>query len=29
LQHLSGMCLIATAVIDGAKIAFDLAHHKI
>jgi len=29
LQHISGICLIATAVIDGAKIAFDLAHHKI
>ncbi|HTB83604.1 MAG TPA: LysE family transporter [Candidatus Sulfotelmatobacter sp.] len=29
LQHVSGMCLIATAFIDGAKIAFDLAHHKI
>jgi threonine/homoserine/homoserine lactone efflux protein len=29
LQHLSGMCLIATAVFEGAKIAWDLAKHQI
>jgi len=29
LQHLSGLCLIATAIIDGAQIVFELAKHKI
>jgi threonine/homoserine/homoserine lactone efflux protein len=29
LQHFSGLCLIATAVFEGGKIAFDLAQHKI
>jgi len=29
LQHFSGLCLIATAVFEGAKIAMDLARHKI
>ena len=29
LQHISGMCLIATALFEGAKIAWDLAQHKI
>ena len=29
LQHLSGLCLIATAVFEGAKIAWDLAKHRI
>jgi len=29
LQHISGLCLIATAVFEGAKIAMDLAKHKI
>jgi hypothetical protein len=29
LQHISGLCLISTAVIEAAKIAWDLAKHKI
>jgi len=29
LQHISGLCLILTAVFEGAKIAWDLAQHKI
>jgi threonine/homoserine/homoserine lactone efflux protein len=29
LQHISGLCLIATALFEGAKIAWDLAKHKI
>jgi putative LysE/RhtB family amino acid efflux pump len=29
LQHLSGLCLIATAVFEGAQIAWHLAKHKI
>jgi len=29
LQHISGLCLITTAVFEGAKIAVDLAKHKI
>jgi L-lysine exporter family protein LysE/ArgO len=29
MQHFSGLCLIATAVFEGAKIAFDLAKYKI
>jgi L-lysine exporter family protein LysE/ArgO len=29
LQHISGLCLIITAVFEGAKIAWDLAQHKI
>jgi len=29
LQHISGLCLIATAMFEGAKIAWDLAKHKI
>jgi len=29
LQHISGLCLIATAVFEGAKIAWDLAQHRI
>ncbi len=29
LQHFSGLCLIATAVFEGAQIAWHLARHKI
>jgi len=29
LQHLSGLCLITTALIEGVKIALDLTKHKI
>ena len=29
LQHISGMCLIATAVFEGAQIAWHLAKHRI
>jgi threonine/homoserine/homoserine lactone efflux protein len=29
LQHFSGICLIATAVFEGAQIAWHLARHKI
>jgi len=29
LQHISGLCLITTAVFEGAKIAWDLAKHKL
>ena len=29
LQHVSGLCLITTAVFEGAKIAWDLAKHKL
>ena len=29
LQHISGMCLITTAVFEGGKIAWDLAQHKV
>ena len=29
LQHISGLCLIVTALFEGAKIAWDLAQHKI
>jgi hypothetical protein len=29
LQHLSGFCLITTAIIEGVKIALDLTKHKI
>ena len=29
LQHFSGLCLIATAVVEGAHIAWQLAKHKI
>jgi threonine/homoserine/homoserine lactone efflux protein len=29
LQHISGLCLIGTAVFEGAKIALDLAKHRI
>ena len=29
LQHFSGMCLIATAIFEGAQIAWHLARHKI
>ena len=29
LQHISGLCLIITAVFEGAKIAMDLAKHKL
>jgi threonine/homoserine/homoserine lactone efflux protein len=28
LQHFSGLCLIATAMFEGAQIAWHLAHHK-
>jgi hypothetical protein len=28
LQHLSGLCLITTALIEGVKIALDLTKHK-
>ena len=28
-QHISGLCLIATAVFEGVKIAWDLSLHKI
>jgi len=29
LQHFSGLCLLGTAVFEGAKIAWDLAKHKL
>jgi threonine/homoserine/homoserine lactone efflux protein len=29
LQHISGLCLITTAIFEGAKIAWDLAKHRI
>jgi hypothetical protein len=29
LQHFSGLCLIATAVFEGAQIAWHLARHKL
>jgi len=29
LQHVSGLCLISTAVIEGVKIAWDLARHRL
>jgi threonine/homoserine/homoserine lactone efflux protein len=29
LQHISGICLIATAFLEGANIAWNLARHKI
>ena len=29
LQHISGLCLIATAVFEGAHIAWQLAKHKL
>jgi hypothetical protein len=29
LQHLSGLCLIITAIFDGAQIVFELAKHKV
>ena len=29
LQHVSGLCLIGTAIFEGAKIAWDLAKHKL
>ncbi len=28
-QHISGLCLIATAIFEGAQIAWHLAKHKI
>jgi threonine/homoserine/homoserine lactone efflux protein len=29
LQHISGICLVATALIEGAQIAWHLAKHKL
>jgi hypothetical protein len=29
LQQFSGLCLLSTALYEGAKIAWDLAKHKI
>ncbi len=29
LQHISGLCLISTAVVEGVKIAWDLAKHRL